>query len=173
MENLIRILNPPDKPDNTGDEKSWETFIKILGTELPSDYKKFIRTYGTGGIDNFIWILTPFDQDENINFLRRKEEISGAYMQSKQEFPKNFKHDVFPASGGILPWAFTDNGDELYWLTEGEPDQWKVVVYETRSSDYHIYSLTMTEFIYKVLTRELICDAFPEDFPSENPIFVL
>lgn len=171
MENLSRILEPPASPHNTGNKKGWESFISTLGTELPPDYKQFIETYGTGGIDNFVWVLTPFVSDENVNFLKRQREISKAYLQLKKDFPEYYKHDVFPVTGGLLPWAFTDNGDELYWLTEGRPDKWKIVVYETRSSENYTYSLTMTQFLYRILTKDLTCDAFPEDFPSENLIF--
>lgn len=171
MENLLGILSPPASPHNTGDKQAWRDFVSTLGTELPSDYKKFIETYGTGGVDNFIWILTPFVSDENVNFLKRKKDISEAYLQSKQDFPEYYKHDIFPMTGGLIPWAFTDNGDELYWLTEGSPDNWKVVVYETRSSENYTYSLTMTQFMYQILTKDLMCDAFPSDFPSGNPIF--
>lgn len=41
----------------------WSKIETKLGTSLPEDYKNFIKTYGTGGIDNFIWILTPFCLD--------------------------------------------------------------------------------------------------------------
>jgi hypothetical protein len=172
MEKLIRIIPPPENPLNTGSNVDWENFITNLGTDLPSDYKKFIETYGTGGIDNFLWILTPFVSDENINFLKKQKELSDAYLQSKQNFPQYYKHDVFPQKGGLLPWAYTDNGDELYWLTDGEPFNWKIIVYESRSPENHTYSLTMTEFLYQILTRELVCDAFPDDFPSDEPQFI-
>lgn len=172
MEKLLEILSPPVSPHNIGNKQAWEDFINTLGTELPSDYKKFIETYGTGGIDNFIWILTPFVNDENVNFLKRKKDISEAYLQLKHDFPEYYKHNIFPVNGGLLPWAFTDNGDELYWLTEGEPDNWKIVVYETRSFENYMYSLTMTQFLYRILMKDLICDAFPDDFPSDETTFV-
>ena len=37
---------------------------------------------------------------------------------------------------GLLPWGYTDNCDELYWLTDGEPDGWKIVVHESRAPEY-------------------------------------
>lgn len=172
MDNLIKLLTPPVIPLNTGDEEQWKHFFGVLGTELPTDYIKFIQTYGTGGVDNFLWILTPFLDDENVNFLRRQKEMAEAYIQSKTSFPEYFKHDVFPEVGGLLPWAYTDNGDELYWLTDGKPDEWKVVVYESRSSEYRTYSLNMTEFLFQILSKELVCDIFPEDFPSDEFVFV-
>ncbi len=132
MDKLIKILPPPKFPQKTGDKEQWGEFFGILGTGLPTDYVKFIETYGTGGIDNFLWILTPFVNDENVNYLGRQKEMMNSYIQSKKSFPQYYKHNVYPSSGGILPWAYTDNGDELYWLTDGKPDEWKIVVYESR-----------------------------------------
>ena len=172
LKNIINILPPPDSPHKIGNKEEWQTFFSALGTKLPSDYIEFINIYGTGGIDHFLWILTPFVNDENVNFIKRQKEIIDAYSQSKKSFPQYYKHDVYPSSGGLLPWAYTENGDELYWLTEGHPDEWKIVVYESRSPENYTYSLTMVEFLYQIITKELICGAFPDDFPNDEATFV-
>ncbi|MDG5471415.1 SMI1/KNR4 family protein [Jeotgalibacillus sp. ET6] len=172
MEELSKILPPPKTPQKTGDKEQWRKFFGTLGTELPSDYVKYIETYGTGGIDHFLWILTPFANDKNVNYLCRQKEIAVAYIQSKRNFPQYYKHDVYPSNGGLLPWAYTDNGDELYWLTDGKPDEWKIVVYESRSLENYTYSLTMVEFLSQIITKELRCKAFPDDFPSNETTFV-
>ncbi len=172
LESLKSVLTPPTNPLKTGDSKGWAELENVLGSPLPKDYKDFISTYGTGGIDNFLWILTPFVNDENVNYLGRSKVIRDAYLESKQQFPQYFKHNVYPETGGILPWGYTDNGDELYWLTNGAPETWTVVIYETRSSEYHEYSMTMTEFLLQIVSKKLVSDAFPEDFPSENPEFI-
>lgn len=172
MNKLIKVLPPPKIPQNSRDKEQWRNVFNILGTELPSDYMKFIDTYGSGGIDNFLWVLSPFVENENINLIQIGKVIRDAYQVSKNSFPEYFTHNVYPSVGGLLPWALTDNGDELYWLTEGKPNEWKIVVYETRSSEYHIYSLSIVEFLYQTITKELVCEAFPEDFPSEKVSFI-
>lgn len=172
MDKLIEILIPPKEPYNIGNEAEWQDFFSVLGTKLPTDYIKFIQTYGTGGVDNFLWILTPFVKDENVNFMIRKKEISDAYIQSRTSFPQFYQHYVYPEIGGLLPWGYSDNGDELYWLTVGEPDEWKVVVYESRSHINYTYSLRMVEFMYGIITKKLVCDAFPDDFPSNTPQYI-
>lgn len=53
MDKLIKILPPPEFPQKTEDKEQWRIFFDTLGSELPSDYVKFIETYGTGGVDNF------------------------------------------------------------------------------------------------------------------------
>ena len=66
--------------------------------------------------------------------------MTDAYHHSKKSFSQYYKYDSYPASGGLLPWAYTENGDELYWLTNGHPDEWGIVVYESRSHDNYTYS---------------------------------
>ncbi|MEM5601652.1 hypothetical protein AAHB61_15850 [Bacillus cereus] len=102
MDKLIKILPPPEFPQKTGDKEQWGEFFGALGTELPTDYVKFIEIYGTGGIDNFLWILTPFVNDENVNYLGRQKEMKDSYIQSKKNFPQYYKHDVYPSSGGYF-----------------------------------------------------------------------
>ncbi|MGW8751606.1 hypothetical protein [Bacillus wiedmannii] len=60
----------------------------------------------------------------------------------------------------------------MYWLTDGKPGEWKIVIYESRSPENYTYSLTMVEFLYQIITKKLICNAFPDDFPSDETTFV-
>lgn len=172
MNKLIKVLPPPKIPQNSRDKEQWGNVFNILVTELPSDYMKFIETYGTGGIDNFLWVLSPFVENENVNLIQKGKVIRDSYQISKNNFPEYYTHNIYPSVRGLLPWGLTDNGDELYWLTEGKPDEWKIVVYETRASEYHIYPLSMVEFLYKTITKELVCEAFPDDFPSDKVSFI-
>lgn len=45
------ILPPPSNSSNTGNSEGWSELENNLGSLLPKDYKDFINTYGTGGID--------------------------------------------------------------------------------------------------------------------------
>lgn len=172
LEALKKILCIPTNAYNIGNEEKWISFEEKLGITLPKDYKDFIDIYGTGGIDNFLWILNPFVEDENVNFLKKKEELLNAYQESKNKFPELYQYNIFPSSEGLLPWGYTDNADELYWLTSEKLEDWKIIIYESRSSENYCYSYTMTEFLYQIVSKEIICDAFSEDFPNENPIFI-
>ncbi|GAA4833984.1 hypothetical protein GCM10023235_05630 [Kitasatospora terrestris] len=39
--------------------KDWEPIRRRLGTDLPTDYKAFIDSYGGGCVDTYLWILEP------------------------------------------------------------------------------------------------------------------
>lgn len=160
---LKNILSVPQIVYNVGNEKAWHDFEKNIGIVFPKDYKDLIGTYGTGGIGNFIWFLTPFEEDDNINFLKKMNAMLEAYRISKSHFPNYFIHNIYPEKDGLLPWGYTDNGDELYWKTNDFPEKWSIVIYESVSPEYHEYKMQLTEFLYKIITRGLICDVFPED----------
>ena len=166
---MILVLAPPVEPICS--KGAFIDTEQQIGTSLPSDYKEFISHYGLGSIDDFIWILNPFTENKNLNFLIKKEEILNSYKLLKKEFPNDYIHEIYPNDNGLLPFGLTDNGDELFWLVRGEPDNWKVVVYRTRSEEYIKYDFTLIEFIHKIITREINCGIFPDDFPNQNPFF--
>ncbi len=169
---LISLLPPPVEVFNGGSVEEWRRFQDYLGILLPTDYRKFVTTYGSGTIDNFLWVLNPFTRNDNLNLFLQTKVICEAYVTSKKKFPEDFPHEVYPKQGGLLPWAVTDNGDELYWITQGEPESWPIVIYETRSPFHVIYNISITDFIYKLVSRELTCPIFPDDFPSDIPHFI-
>ena len=172
VEELISVLPPPEVPSNTGSSNEWSLVEKDIGIKLPSDYKEFISTYGAGGIDEFLWILTPFVKDKNVNLLKQIDVICSSYMDSKSHFPNMFKHTAFPNHDGLLPWSITDNGNVLYWESKGNPENWPIVVYKSRSPDYIEYKYSMTEFLTELIKGNIKCDAFPSDFPDQPAEFI-
>lgn len=167
FELLKGILPVPQNVYNIGNEKKWNNFEKNTGIIFPKDYKELIGTYGTGGIGKFIWFLTPFEEDANVNFLKRMNVMLEAYRISKSHLPDYFIHNIYPEKEGLLPWGYTDNGDELYWKTNSSPEKWTIVIYESASPDYHEYKMQLLEFLYKTITGELICDVFPKEIFEE------
>lgn len=166
LENLKAVLPTPENPFFTGDKSSFKEIEKELGTNLSIDYKQFISTYGIGLIDEFIWVLNPFVRNDNLNLMEKMKDMLEAYTESKNNSPDDFPHQTFPEKGGVLPWGLTENGDELYWLTEGLPEDWKVVVYGSRSSDFIVYPESLTSFLTKVLEKKIVCELFPDEISS-------
>ena len=61
---LGNVIIAPEKTFNTGSSEEWNKFETEIGIIFSDDYKKIISKYGTGGLENFIWFLTPFDSDK-------------------------------------------------------------------------------------------------------------
>jgi hypothetical protein len=139
--------------------------------KLPSDYKAFIERYGSGTIDHFLWVLNPFSANKNANLLEQRESILNAVRELKKDWPDQHPYNLFPEPSGLLPFGGSDNGDMVFWLTDGEPDEWRVVVNAARDPEYDRFDCNMTDFLAGILTRRIRSIVFPDGFPSPQPVF--
>ena len=164
---LLGIMPAPQSPRAAmGD---WSMVISTLGTALPGDYVDFINCYGTGCISQFLWIHNPFEANVHLCLLSRYSVILDADLDIRTSFPEEIPQPLFPEPGGLLPFATTDNGDRIYWLTKGAPESWTVVVWESRGPHYAEFAMTMTRFLCGWLGGNLHVPMFsPADW---QPIF--
>ena len=91
-----------------------------IGIIFPEDYKRFIDFHGEGGINEFLWILSPFSENENLNSIEKFNVIKDAYISMQSEFPEQFSFDFYNGKTGLFLWGITDNGDELFWNYKGD-----------------------------------------------------
>lgn len=165
---LKEVLAVPKQVYNTGSQQEWKEFEEETGIILPDDYKEFIGLYGSGGIAEFLWFLPPFADDEEECFEAKKDCMLEAYEESRDSSPDYFKFNIYPEKNGLLPFGYTDNGDELYWQTAPSFDDWSIVVYESASPDYQQFNMSFSEFLYNLITRQIECDVFDDDMFDEN-----
>ncbi|MET1081302.1 MAG: SMI1/KNR4 family protein [Pseudomonas sp.] len=167
---MVAIMPAPSSTFEAPSEKAWLAVESQLGIALPDDYKEFVHKYGTGSVDNFLWVFNPTSRNENVNFL---DQISAQLkvLIELQSYGEIIPYRLFPAQGGILPFAITDNGDVLFWLSVGEPNSWTVLVNEARSPEWEVFDMSMSKFLLGILSRRLICGHFPKSFPRANPVF--
>lgn len=151
---LKQLLPVPDMPrDNQGD---WSKVESNFGIALPDDYKEFIENYGSFHISNFLWLLNPFAESENLNLLQRQEPSRDAYNSLKNE---KIPYDFFPKEGGLILVGLTDNGDMVFWKTH--PGRWKIVVNEARGQEWFSFDGGISEFIAGLLSGAVNCPIFP------------
>jgi hypothetical protein len=162
LERLRAVAPPPAEPLEPGEPERWPEVEAALGTALPDDYKEFIEIYGSGKFDDLLYLLNPFARDQAGNLLQQKDVMLAAYAETRAKFPKRLPLPPFPEPGGLLPLGRSDNGNELYWLTEGKPAAWGVVAFAARSTRHEIHRLAVTEFLARLLSAELDTHVFPE-----------
>lgn len=168
---LTAIVPPPSTPVDSGG--SWASVEAKLGTGLPGDYKAYIEAFGTGCLDDFIWVFNPFSRNPNLNLLTRSEAALRALKELQSQHADEVSYPLFPAAGGLLPWGATDNGDVLYWLTMGQPDEWSVVVNAARDPRTEQHPAGMSVFLAKILKGAIVSRIFPDDFPGDEHLFVV
>ena len=169
LKDLTELLPPPTTPLEVPTADDWLQTERSLGF-LPSDYRQFIELYGTGQIDEFVWIFSPSTTNEYVNLQSQVTAILRGLADSADQFPDVFGMPRHPEPGGLLPFGSTDNGDNLFWVTKGPPDEWTVAVMGPRSPDIYKYNVGLVAFLRQLLSDEIQCKVFPEEFPADSPL---
>ena len=176
MNPLFDLITAPPKPVEIGTSKSWKEAEAFLGVPLPSDYKDLIDYYGTGSFGGQIMVYSPFTQIEYLNLFYALDTLQQADRQTRKlgdpswTAVKPFAY--FPALKGLLPWGCTSNLRQVFfWQVKGAPAKWETVFYNLRSGEYEVWKYPLTEFLYRLFTRQIESVLLPEDFPpTENSI---
>lgn len=171
---LIDLMEPPSDVV-TSQSNDWGKILSLFGSSLPSDYMWFINTYGNGRINNFLYVLNPFAQNESVNLTTKSMTILSSLRVIKQEFgPKEIPYPLFFEPGGLLPWGIDDNGDSFFWLTNSmNPDKWTVVIGDSKANEWEEYDTSMTSFLIELIRKSFESQILPKDFITEpSAIFI-
>jgi hypothetical protein len=166
LQRLRQLLPPPADPVEPGRPDGWPAVEAALGTGLPADFKAFTELYGSGTVDDFLYLFNPFTAGEDGNLLVEKDRVLAAYHQTRARFPERLALPPFPEEGGVLPLGRTDNGDELYWVTDGQPDGWPVVLLESRAALQEVHPMPVTGFLAALAANQLTSRILPTDVLS-------
>ena len=63
----------------------------------------------------------------------------------------------------MLPLGRTDNGDELYWVTDGDPDDWPVALLESRAALLEVHPMPVTGLLAARAANQLTSRVLPDD----------
>ena len=63
----------------------------------------------------------------------------------------------------MLPLGRTDNGDELYWVTVGDPAGWPVALVESRAALQELHAMPVTGFLVALAANQLASRILPDD----------
>jgi hypothetical protein len=164
LERLRSIVPPPAEPLEPGVPDQWPRVEAELGTGLPDDFKRFTELYGSGKFDDFLYLLNPFAADPAGSLLGARDTMLEAYTETRAKFPERLPLPPWPQPGGLLPLGRSDNGNELYWLTEGSPAAWPVVAFAGRSTRHEVHDGPVTAFLALLLSGKLQTSVFPDSF---------
>jgi hypothetical protein len=163
LERLRELLPPPADPVEPAQPDGWAEVEAALGTGLPGDFKAFTELYGSGTVDDFLYLFNPFAVGQDGNLLVEKDRVLAAYRQTRARFPDRLSLPAFPDPGGVLPLGRTDNGDELYWVTDGQPDGWPVALVESRAALQEVHPMPVTGFLATLAANQLTSRVLPQD----------
>jgi hypothetical protein len=158
FDDLARLVPPPPQPRWAHGD--WHEVEAALGLELPTDFKQLVGAYGAHHFDGFLTPLAPFGgRDLLVGPAQRLLDQERGFRAAD---PDACPYPFYPEPGGLLPWAGTDNGDRLCWLTDGRPDAWTVVCWNPRSWRYDAHPVGAVEFLVGWLSGRISTSVFPD-----------
>jgi hypothetical protein len=163
LEQLRRLLPPPAEPLEAAPPDGWAEVEAALGIGLPDDFKAFTELYGSGKVDDFLYLFNPFAEGQDGNLLFEKDRVLAAYAETRAKFPARLPLPPFPEQGGVLPLGRTDNGDELYWVTGGDPGGWPVALLESRAARQELHRMPVTGLLLALAAGELVTAILPDE----------
>ncbi len=156
---LSTLVPPPRAPTAAvGDFAAVEA---DLGTPLPADWQALIGAYGHGTFADFLHLWSPFFAP--CAMVAQARTALAADRQLAAMHPRAVPFPQFPARDGALPWASTDNGDVVYWLTWGPPAAWPVAIWNPRRGErYELFEGGAVAWLASWLGGAP-CAAFPRE----------
>lgn len=89
LNKICVLYPPPEKPDTVFGEDDIKRFEKALGTELPSDYYEFLKTYGFGSFSEYFYINNPFIENDTEAFISDNAEQKEIYDFLERDYKDN------------------------------------------------------------------------------------
>lgn len=172
VKQLTDVVAPPPNPLERPSAERLAAAERTLGITFPDDYKDLVNTYGSGSFNDFMLVFIPYANNRYRNMLEVSKEIIDAYRTSHDTFPDQAPFPPFGEPGGLFPWARTDNGDVFYWKTEGDPNMWPTVLFESRHAFYEEFKQSPTELLAGLFGGSIESRSFPspDDF-GDDPFF--
>ena len=145
---------------------NWDSIFSQLGTPLPSDYCRFIDAYGTGYLARFYTVANPFSSNRYVNLMQRLDIFRTSEAEST--FFPDAGYVFHPDADGLIPFMLDDNGNDYFWRTAGDPDNWPVVQCEHRGSGFTEYQLSMTAFLLQIFDKTIPALAGDFSLPDDE-----
>lgn len=137
-----------------GDDVDWGVVETVYGRILPSDYRRFVAAFGSGSIEQALYVYAP---------ATTTAELAGnvvSTLPAGMLASESADSWVDPAQAGLyrledmLLWGWTEQ-DFLCWIISGEePDCWPVAVYSRFRAAWSVYPFGMAEFLSRLLRDE-------------------
>jgi hypothetical protein len=168
LKRLVRMVPPPKKPQEAGTAAGFRRVEAKLEIKLPDDYKQLVHLYGCGQWQEFWYILNPFSENEFGNLLfqcrtrvKQRTTMLDAERVMREEYNTHselygkYPYPIYPEPGGIVPWAWTDNGGRFFWATSGPPAKWPTVYWAGRTMEYERFKMPCAELVFKAVSGQL------------------
>src|SRR5262245_30660800 len=157
LSRLLKMVPPPSTPLETGLPPASIAFTGNRPVEFPPDYLALAERYGSG----------EFRQDDDVGMIASVHNPRApAYQASLDREHTDLReykadegggyaaYDIFPSTPGLLEWGWARGRKSYFWLTDGPPAQWPLVV----MWDFEFfgrYDMPVVVFLERLVSGEL------------------
>lgn len=159
--NLLEALLAVDQPERVCADK-WVKVERELGTPLPRGYKLLVERFGAKCFAGEIQLLSPFTTRKGLHLVKDGLRMLEGLEQSNEglEGFSIFPNRVQP--GGLLPWAFGTGGATLFFIMNGLPEHWPIMLLMARGQDFEVkFHRTPAVLIYQYCQGSLASHLLP------------
>jgi len=167
VDRLLELAGACSAPNRV----DWLLAQRTVGSVLPGDYKQLVELTGPVYVGQFLTVFVPGVANPNVDLIVQVGQHLGALQVIKANWgSRECPYPLWFEPGGLFPWGCSDNGDSLFWLTHGHPDQWTVVIGQGRGPKYEEYPLSTCEFLVEFVSGRLKSRIFPDGAPLKATV---
>jgi hypothetical protein len=151
LDRLVKLVDPPSRPK----KRAYSIEPSNRWLELPADYRALLATYGPGAFrQSFAEITIHSFANPNPIF-----DIEASTRETADLLGEIYPdlHDDWLTYGfwpddaaGLVQWGSAEI-ERLFWLIDGDPDEWPVVVMRDTEQVFERLDLTVTEFLLALI----------------------
>ena len=147
VKDLIDLVHIKGSTIECPSEMDWST-LESRGLKFPSEYKAYLRAFGTGVLADFFIVWNPFSKIDAANWFSGSEQGLKAFLE------------CYPEYTDLLPFGHTANGDTLFWKVGEDVEQWTVAV--ARAAPVLYTNAALSDFLMTALTSHLYEKKLPD-----------
>ncbi len=156
LDSLQKLIAPPSKATECGPLTQRKSVERALGLPLPSDLYEFARLYGGGafGTREFNYLVEIWNPFSAV-FVKWVTEFAETFRDVKTAEGESYiPFDIYPERPGLLTFGCGDNRQYLFWLTEGEPDDWPILLWPPERR-FLRFDMRLSEFLYRLFSGKI------------------
>jgi len=138
---------------------------------LPLSHARLLEAYGPGSFNDFLWIYEQDCPNPWLDITQRSRETTR--LLSRKQIPeiRSLLSHFGSNPSLLIQWGATDNADEIFWIPEGDPEEWPTLIVEAGQLSFQIVRQNSLELLLGLLEGTLDCPFFPEEFLTHPPAF--
>jgi hypothetical protein len=143
----------------------WPRLETLLGTALPADYKLLCELYPAFELSDFMSVGGPAPGAE-ASWVQDTHNELEIVAERCEDADLAVPMHPYPAPGGLLPWATSNQGDYFLWTTgPNGPQTWTVTVASRNGVWWH-YGGGAVQFVADLVSGVLEPWALPTVRPE-------